>query len=126
LPFGVTPHNYVHSKKAFSYFSLTPLSGLLFHETNYDDWKGIMIFGPTGIFRPVSGELLFCCQQQHGSSSSFENKTENPSSTYPRALYYYALQITFRLSPVQIVNFLCPIDEISVIRASIEHKKLTI
>jgi hypothetical protein len=35
---------------------------------------------------------------------------------------YYALQITFRLSPVQIVNFLCPIDEISVIRASIEHK----
>jgi hypothetical protein len=28
--------------------------------------------------------------------------------------------------PVQIVNFLCPIDEISVIRASIEHKKLTI
>jgi hypothetical protein len=39
---------------------------------------------------------------------------------------YYALQITFRLSPVQIVNFLCPIDEISVIRASIEHKKLTI
>jgi hypothetical protein len=38
----------------------------------------------------------------------------------------YALQITFRLSPVQIVNFLCPIDEISVIRASIEHKKLTI
>jgi hypothetical protein len=41
-------------------------------------------------------------------------------------LFYYALQITFRLSPVQIVNFLCPIDEISVIRASIEHKKLTI
>jgi acetylornithine deacetylase/succinyl-diaminopimelate desuccinylase-like protein len=39
---------------------------------------------------------------------------------------YYALQITFRLSLVQIVNFLCPIDEISVIRASIEHKKLTI
>jgi hypothetical protein len=39
---------------------------------------------------------------------------------------YYALQITFRLSPVQIVNFLCPFDEISVIRASIEHKKLTI
>jgi hypothetical protein len=30
---------------------------------------------------------------------------------------YYALQISFRLSPVQIVNFLCPIDEISVIRA---------
>jgi hypothetical protein len=39
---------------------------------------------------------------------------------------YCALQITFRLSPVQIVNFLCPIDEIPVIRASIEHKKLTI
>jgi hypothetical protein len=39
---------------------------------------------------------------------------------------YNALQITFRLSPVQIINFLCPIDEISVIRASIEHKKLTI
>jgi hypothetical protein len=39
---------------------------------------------------------------------------------------YYALQITIRLSPVQIVNFLCPIDEISVMGASIEHKKLTI
>jgi hypothetical protein len=39
---------------------------------------------------------------------------------------YYALQITFRLSPVQIVIFLCPIDKISVIRASIENKKLTI
>jgi hypothetical protein len=39
---------------------------------------------------------------------------------------YYALQVTFRLSPVQIVNFLCPIDEISDMRASIEHKKLTI
>jgi hypothetical protein len=36
------------------------------------------------------------------------------------------LQITIRLSPVQIVNFLCPIDEISVMGASIEHKKLTI
>jgi hypothetical protein len=43
-----------------------------------------------------------------------------------RPLRYYALQITIRLSPVQIVNFLCPIDEISVMGASIKHKKLTI
>jgi hypothetical protein len=44
----------------------------------------------------------------------------------PCTRYYYALQITIRLSPVQIVNFLCPIDEISVMGASIEHKKVTI
>jgi hypothetical protein len=55
--------------------------------------------------------------------SSLDYRTHHGSQS---SCLYYALQITFRLSPVQIVNFLCPIDEISVIRASIEHKKLTI